>query len=212
MSVSSANSCALQADSPERIDTMDPRAAHTQSLLHAAILELASERPITDITVMEIITLAGVNRSSFYQHFTSREELLADALERIETEMAHANEPVVVTDVTRPPAELVRFMHHFADHAALYRGVFGPRGSALVTSRVRARIQALVLAGMEIAPARVDTLGDSRAADPLPLNIEAAGTSGALLGVIEAWLQQDPLPAPEVAAGWMWQILAPARS
>lgn len=211
MSVPSANSCALQADSPERIDTMDPRAAHTQSLLHAAILSLASERAITDVTVIDIITLAGVNRSSFYQHFTSREELLADALEQIETEMAHANEPVVVTDVTRPPAELVRFMHHFADHAALYRGVFGPRGSALVTSRVRARIQALVRMGMEVAPARADAVGNAGGVDPLPLNIAAAGTSGALLGVIEAWLQQDPLPSPEVAAEWMWRLLAPSR-
>lgn len=191
---------------------MDPRAAHTQSLLRAAILSLASERAITDVTVMDIITLAGVNRSSFYQHFNSREELLADALEHIETEMAHADEPVIIIDVTRPPAELVRFMHHFADHATLYRGVFGPHGSALVTSRVRARIQALVRAGMEISPARFDEFGGVSAVDPLPLNIAAAGTSGALLGVIEAWLQQDPRPAPEVAAGWMWQILAPARS
>lgn len=190
---------------------MDPRAAHTQALLRAAILSLASDRPIADVTVMEIITLAGVNRSSFYQHFDSREELLANALEQLETEMAHADEPVIVTDVTRPPAELVRFMQHFADHADLYRRVFGPNGSAFVISRVRARIQALVLAGIEIAPARHGATHGAPAADSLPLNIEAAGTSGALLGVVEAWLEQEPMPAPEVAAAWMWRILAPSR-
>ena len=181
---------------------MDPRAAHTQARLRAAILTLAAARPITDITVTDIITQAGVNRSSFYQHFDSREELLAAALERIETEMAHADEPVIITDRAQPPAELVRFMHHFADHAALYRGIFGPHGSALITSRVRARMQAIVRTGMEIGPTHARQ-------EQLPLKIEAAGTAGALLGVVEAWIKQDPLPPPELAAEWMWRILAP---
>lgn len=183
---------------------MDPRAAHTQSVLHAAVLELAAERPITDITVIDIISLAGVNRSSFYQHFVSREELLAAALEQIEIEMAHADEPVVITDPTQPPTELVRFMRHFAANAALYRGVFGPRGSALVTARVRARMLGFVRAGMQISSEPITQA-------ELPIDIAAAGTSGALLGVVEAWIAQDPFPAPEVAAGWMWQILGPGR-
>ncbi|RKQ85909.1 TetR family transcriptional regulator [Mycolicibacterium mucogenicum 261Sha1.1M5] len=184
---------------------MDPRAAHTQTLLRTAIVALASDRPITDITVKDIIELAGVNRSSFYQHFESREELLAAALEHIETEMARADEPVVITDPTLPPAELVRFMHHFADHAGLYRGVFGPHGSALVVARVRARILALVRAGILLSP-------EYRRLTDLPVDIEAAGTSGALLGVIEAWLAQDPLPAPETAANWMWSFLTRMHS
>lgn len=179
---------------------MDPRAAHTQELLRAAIVSLAAARPITEITVKDIIERAGVNRSSFYQHYESREELLASALEQLETDMARADEPVVITDLTRPPSELVLFMHHFAEHADLYRGVFGPSGSALVVARVRARILALVRAGILLSP-------ENRRLTDLPVDIEAAGTSGALLGVIEAWLTQDPLPSPAVAAEWMWGFL-----
>lgn len=181
---------------------MDPRAAHTQSLLRSAVLELAAERPISEITVIDIITAAGVNRSSFYQHFDSREELLAAALERIETEMAHADEPVIVTNDSQPPAELVRFMRHFAAHRSLYRGVFGPQGSALVASQVRARMISFVRAGMELTPARPALAG-------LPIRIAAAGTSGALLGIIEAWLAEDQAPGPEVAAEWAWRVLRP---
>ncbi|KAM9861893.1 TetR/AcrR family transcriptional regulator [Leucobacter sp. BZR 635] len=183
---------------------MDPRAANTQALLRSAVLTLASERPITSITVIEIITAAGVNRSSFYQHFDSREELLAAALDAIETEMAHADEPVIITDLAQPPPELVRFMRHFSTHRALYRGVFGPQGSALVIARVRARMLEFVRSGMQLSPGN---LGHAQ----LPLDIAAAGTSGALLGVVEAWLSQDPLPGPEVAAEWAWQVLRPAR-
>lgn len=181
---------------------MDPRAAHTQARLRSAILALAAERPITEITVIDIITAAGLNRSSFYQHFDTREELLAAALEHIEVEMAHADEPVIITDNTQPPAELVRFMRHFADNRALYLGVFGPRGSALVIARVRARMLTFVRDGMELSPGNPPLAG-------LPLGIAAAGTSGALLGVIEAWLAEDPTPPPEVAAEWAWRVLRP---
>lgn len=185
---------------------MDPRAARTQALLRAAIMQLASQRPVAEITVKEIIEQAGVNRSSFYQHFDSREELLASSLEHIETEMARADEPVVVTDLSTPPAELERFMRHFAEHADLYRLVFSSRGSALVVSRVRARIIALVRSGM-IASNQHQPLEHGIAQHPeLPLDIAAAGTAGALLGIIEAWLSQDPLPEPHVAALWAWQM------
>ncbi len=178
---------------------MDPRARHTRAALSKAVLALAADRPIGEIPVTEIVTRAGVNRSSFYQHFTDREELLASALESLETEAARLHEPVRVTDFSTPPAELVRFARHFAEHANLYKQALGPHGSARVASRVRVRTIELVREGIERSHMR-------RNAD-LPVDVEAAGTAGALLGVIEFWLTQDPLPSYEEAANWMWQIL-----
>lgn len=180
---------------------MDPRAEATRARLCAAVLELAALRPLEEITVVEIVALAGVNRSSFYQHFTDREELLATAVEHIETEAARADEPVIVTDPSQPPPELIRFAQHFFEHAQLYRLTLGPRGSSLVAARVRARTAHLIQRGIEAAAM---SRGHS-----MPIEIEAAGTAGAILGVIEAWLGLDPLPDPAVAAGWMWQILGP---
>ncbi|MFC5338841.1 TetR/AcrR family transcriptional regulator [Leucobacter denitrificans] len=179
---------------------MDPRARHTRSVLFKAVLALAADRPIGEIPVTEIVTRAGVNRSSFYQHFTDREELLASALESLETEAARPQEPVHLNDSTKPPTELVRFARHFAEHADLYRQALGPHGSARVASRVRARTIAIVQEGIERSPVRRNT--------ELPVEVEAAGTAGAILGVIEFWLSQDPLPSPEVAADWMWGSIA----
>lgn len=183
----------------DRIDRVDPRAEITRTRLFTAILELASQRPLDQITVIEIVARAEVNRSSFYQHFGDREELLASALEQIETVAARAHEPVLVDDPTHPPQELTRFARHFSDHAALYRQTLGPHGSARVAARVRARTMDLIRTGMELTP--------SPRAGSIPLDVEAAGTAGAILGIIEAWLEMEPLPTPDLAAEWMWQII-----
>lgn len=177
---------------------MDPRAAQTRSLLHCAVLELAAEQPLDDIAVTRLTALAGVNRSSFYQHFRSVEELLASALETSADSAGRLTGPVEATDLNTPPRELTRFLTHFAEHASIYRRALGSEGSALVAARVRARVVDLVLEGIEISERRLTDL---------PLDIEAAGTAGALLGAIEAWLHRDPLPPPETAAKWLWRIL-----
>ncbi len=177
---------------------MDPRAAHTRAQLHRAVLELAAERELDDISVTQLVTRAGVNRSSFYQHFSGREELLASALETAEEEAGRVRVAVHIPGSGQVPPALVRFLTHFAEHAAVYRRALGPEGSSLVAARVRARTVELVREGIELT--RVRRSG-------LPLDIEAAGTAGALLGVIEAWLRRDPLPGPETAAEWMWRIL-----
>ena len=60
---------------------LDPRIARTRRVLQAALLDLAREQPLDEITVAEIADRAEVNRSSFYQHYSDKETLLADALD-----------------------------------------------------------------------------------------------------------------------------------
>ncbi|QIK63771.1 TetR/AcrR family transcriptional regulator [Leucobacter viscericola] len=179
---------------------MDPRAARTIATLHATILELAAVRPIGEIPVTEIVAHAGVNRSSLYQHFTDREELLASALETIESAGTRINRPVLVTDPAQPPTEIHRFIEHFAEYAPVYRLALGPQGSARVAARVRARTIDLVKEGLELSS--TDSTGG------VPLEIEAAGIAGGLLGIIEAWIQQDPMPDTDTASLWLWAFLA----
>lgn len=178
---------------------MDPRAARTLDALHATILELAATRPISDIPVTEIVAHAGVNRSSLYQHFTDREELLASALETIESISTRIDGPVRITDPAQPPAEIRRFVEHFAAYAPVYRLALGPQGSARVASRVRARMIELVREGLELSA--IDSTKD------VPRAIEAAGIAGGLLGIVEAWIRQDPMADTETAAAWLWGFL-----
>lgn len=183
---------------------MDPRAARTRTALHRAILELAAERPIAEIPATEIVARAGVNRSSLYQHFGDREELLASALESIEDAHTRIDGPVTLTGQAGPPQELRRFVEHFSEYAAVYRTALGPHGSARVAARVRARITTLVREGI--------TLSAMDGRSSLPLEVEAAGTAGALLGIIEEWIRREPMPSMETATEWLWDFLVPPVS
>jgi hypothetical protein len=37
--------------------------------------------------------------------------------------------------------------------------------------------------------------------------VRAAGLSGSVMGVLEAWLTRDPRPPVEIAVSWMWRML-----
>ncbi|ALJ18675.1 TetR/AcrR family transcriptional regulator [Microbacterium sp. No. 7] len=178
---------------------MDPRVARTRRSLQLALLELARERPFESITVGDIAERAGVNRSSFYQHFSDKEVLLADALDAI-IEEAGSHVPVAPDTLDAPPAALFGYLEHVDANAALYRMALGEHGSATVMKRLRERIGILVRE-------RVDATGPGTPFEGLPVDIVAAGIAGSALGVIRAWLDRDPRPSPRTAAAWVWQMM-----
>lgn len=178
---------------------MDVRVERTRRALQQALLELAHERPFDELTIADIADRAGVNRSSYYQHYADRDELLADALDAA---FATAGAGVSGEDLEptgRPPASMARFLEHFAEYAEVYRWALGPRGSALVTARVRARVAGLVREGVAAS--------HSHAFDELPLEVAAAGMAGSIVGVIGAWLELDPRPPVDLAVGWLWRMV-----
>ncbi|QKJ20463.1 TetR/AcrR family transcriptional regulator [Microbacterium hominis] len=184
---------------------MDPRVARTRQRLQQALLDLAGERPLDEITIGDITERAEVNRSSFYQHYGDKDSLLADALEAV---LDAAAAPLRATaaqgeEVGMPP-ELEEYLRHIADNIALYRRVLGPHGSAVVAARLRRRVELVVR----------ETIGADAtgALEDVPLDVVGAGIAGTALGVISAWVEHDPLPPVDVAARWLDTVLrAPAR-
>lgn len=58
---------------------------HTALLMDRALISLLAEKDFAYITVKEICTRAGVNRSTFYLHYETIGELLAECLSDTET-------------------------------------------------------------------------------------------------------------------------------
>jgi len=54
----------------------DRRIKYTKMVLRQALLEILQERPIERVTVKEICDRADINRSTFYVHYGSPQELL----------------------------------------------------------------------------------------------------------------------------------------
>ncbi len=181
---------------------MDPRIARTRRALQEALFELARERSLDDITVGDIAERAGVNRSSYYQHYSDKETLLADALDvAAETAVSEVPFPEAVSDHVTPEDHpwLLAYLHHIDKNAKLYRRVLGDQGSAVAMSRTRQRLQLVVK----------DALTQSKFEPPpgLPLAVAASGIIGSAIGVVTAWLDQPSRVSVETAATWVGQML-----
>lgn len=181
---------------------MDPRIARTRRSLQEALFELARERDLDEIAVADIAERAGVNRSSFYQHYADKDTLLADALDAV-VEEAGAELPELIEITAEPPGILIEYLRHVEQNAAVYARVFGDHGSPIAVARLGSRIRAIVIDA--VATTHADAFGD------VPPDVLAAGLSGSVLAVLESWLTRDPRPPVETAAAWMWTVLLGPR-
>lgn len=178
---------------------MDPRASRTRASLQNALLALARERDLDEITIADIVERAEVNRSTFYQHYSDKETLLAEALESTVANLARTLRPSPHGGDQAMPEELSLYLAHIAENATLYRRVLGDHGSALVAARLRGQIERAVRDA--VAAAKPDAFA------ALPLDVVAGGIAGTALGVITAWLARDPVPPIDIAADWLWVLL-----
>ncbi len=147
----------------------------------------------------DITEHAGVNRSSFYQHYSDKDTLLADALERVIDDVSGQLRARPAPMPTGMPEELQQYLAHLAANATLYRRVLGEHGSTVVTARLRRHVERIV--------SELITAVDSPAFTGVPVDVVAAGIAGTALGVITAWISRDPLPPLEEAADWLWRVL-----
>ncbi|MEY9966160.1 AcrR family transcriptional regulator [Streptacidiphilus sp. MAP12-16] len=61
-------------------DRTDPRVTRTTGALRQAVVELASQRPVSQITVAELAERAGVTRATFYNRYSTPLDPLIEAL------------------------------------------------------------------------------------------------------------------------------------
>ena len=66
---------------PKQPRKTDLRVRRTRDALGTALLKLLLEKPIHDITVQDVLDRAGVGRSTFYLHFSDKDDLLLSQLE-----------------------------------------------------------------------------------------------------------------------------------
>lgn len=103
----------------------DPRVARTTRACEAAIVELAAERPISQVSVADLAERAGVTRATFYNHYANPLTLLIEVL-LVDLERAHFAEETRRAEGNHSSADMLRLsIVDVADHIerfeALYR-------------------------------------------------------------------------------------------
>ena len=139
----------------------DPRKLRSRALLLQAFFDLVVSRPYGEISVARVVERAGVARSTFYEHFRGKDDLLADSLRGPLGALANA----MVDSASIPALEgvLAHFWQNRAQAVAILRGALGRRAQGVLATlmeqrlrrfeplRVPVRLAAVQLAGLQLA-------------------------------------------------------------
>ncbi len=107
----------------------DKRVERTREALFEAFFKLVLSMPYDELKVEDILRLSGVGRSTFYEHFTGKDDILATSVRRPFAALA---------DAIREPdntADLERVLEHFWENRVVAPTMFrGPAREVCVTA------------------------------------------------------------------------------
>jgi AcrR family transcriptional regulator len=80
------------------------RRPRTSAAVLAATTTLLETVPLADLSVAQILGAAGVGRTSFYEHFSSKEDVVVKLLRSVSADIAHEIEPMFTRGQRSPEA------------------------------------------------------------------------------------------------------------
>lgn len=177
----------------------DRRVWRTRKLLQDALMELMLEKGYDAVTVQDIIDRANVGRSTFYAHFTGKQELLMSGHEQLQALLSQ--EQVAAPDGSA--ARLLDFslpmFRHARDNYRLYQSLVVKGGSAMVVELAQRGLTNVVhgeLAAL-VPPGAVLTV---------PLEVAVLYTVSAFMALLKWWLDHK-MPCPPEEMDRMFRAL-----
>jgi AcrR family transcriptional regulator len=164
--------------------TIDRRVSRTRAMLQHALTSLILKKGYEAITIQEICDEANLGRSTFYAHYTSKDDLKRSGFEHLRKELVNRQR-----DAQAAPGDvkdrslgfsLIMF-EHARDHIDLYRALVGGRGGAVSLGQIRKMLSDLVR--NEFA-----ATVDKNSADIIPRELAVQYVVGAYMSVMTWWL------------------------
>jgi AcrR family transcriptional regulator len=172
---------------------MDRRVARTVAMLHEGLMSLIVKKRYEAITIKDICDSANVGRSTFYAHYTSKDDLRRSGLEIMRKQLVGRQRDALATAGEIRDRSLrfsLPMFEHARDHIRLYRALVGGRGGAIALGRIRQILSDLVRD--ELA-----ATCDKNSADVMPREFVVEYVVGAYMAVLIWWLDGGAKLPPE---------------
>lgn len=192
--------------------TGDRRVRRTRTALQRALVHLAGERDLGEITIADVAEHAEINRSTFYAHYRDVDELAEAACTAIIDDLVESL-PALGSGQTRaaaqgsPADQLVAFFANLDEYANLYQSLLGPQGSPRVIDHIRRRVTTAIHLAVRSAAEGDALASDTAASTGSPHDVPAAFAAGALIGVATDWLQRGCPRSPAEMATLTWPLI-----
>ena len=147
---------------------VDKRVDRTRSALERSFNDIFLAEGYGKTTPARVAEAAQVGRSTFYEHFDGREDLLEKRLLRVLRPLGGATRPDI------PPGDLEAALDHFWHNRVIVRTLLDGRGRTVTMRALTAVIE--------------DQIRGQRTGSAVPLRLVAAQIAGGQLAVLEEWL------------------------
>lgn len=171
----------------------DRRVQRTRRRLQKALIGLIGERDYDAITVQDIVDRANVGRTTFYLHYSNKDELFVSCHEAIVSgfQSLHSLSREEMLSPEAPPG-MISAYRHLDEARAMLNPIFQGPDSLLIWRRIRDRSAQQIEATLRIAFAETDST--------VPLDVLANYLAGAQLALVQWWLEKRrPHTAEELA-------------
>lgn len=171
---------------------MDRRILRTRQSLHSALIALIRTKGYEAITVQDIIDEANVGRSTFYSHYTGKEDLFRKGFEHLRALLAaHQRDALATRGNSEGPrlAFSLAMFEHACENLDIYRALVGGRGVAIAVNSIRELICDLVRSELAATPEKIAGGGIQR-------EILVQYAVGAFMGVLTWWLDRGARVSP----------------
>ncbi len=168
---------------------LDRRVQRTHEQLQKALIELINERGYDTITVQEIADRANVGRTTFYEYYTSKDDLFTRCHEAIviELHLIHSHpESLLLPEV---PPGIVSAYRNLVDKRALLYPIFQSKDGPLILRRIRDGSALEIEAALRTVFAEADSA--------IPLEVLANYLAGAQIALMQWWLEKRQPHTPE---------------
>ena len=178
---------------------MDRRQERTRETLRTALIVLILRKGYDAITIQDIIDQANVGRSTFYAHYTGKDDLFRQGFTQLRASLHSQREKLVQSGVIAAGDGLgfsLPMFSHVKYHRELYVALVGQRGGAIAMHEVRALLA-------DLAGDELDHLFAARALPPPEQQLVLQFIVGAFLSVLTWWLDTNSrLSAEQVDAAF----------
>jgi AcrR family transcriptional regulator len=163
---------------------IDRRISRTRTMLQHALISLILKKGYEAITVQDICDEANMGRSTFYAHYTSKDDLKRSGFEHLRKTLVDRQREAQAAPGDIKDRSLgfsLTMFEHAGDHINLYRALLGGRGGAVSLGQIRQILSDLVR--NELA-----ATGGKTSADILPRELVVQYVVGAFMAVMTWWL------------------------
>lgn len=175
----------------------DRRTQKTRAALQEALISLMFEKSYEAILIQEILDRANVGRSTFYTHFSDKDELLAEGLQGLRELLRNAQIATPILS-NKSYEKVIGFslamFEHAHDHKKLYRSLVSGPGWVIV----RQRIEEILV---QLMKEEARTLFKRRTASEVPFELFIHFLGATFMSVLTWWFNfKRPLPPKEINA------------